>query len=320
MPWITFPEAVAGPARVVLSTDARHRLPRRATTRGPPRRPAARPESAGEDAGLSYTEGPANRGRPFTFRATALEPVSLPTLLVPRLLIESSVGYDDAIRCRAWYWVETHGPVFPFALPEGARIIAVRVGGRAADRGDFEPTRAGYRLRFPAEAASRPALVELEYQLGAAARAARLHWPPRLLEGGVVLQTLWEARLPWDRTLLGVPAGWSDENEWYWAGILWIRRPWKDGSALTGWLLGDGAPAAAVDDLRDSTLDDSHHLLFSRSGEPGERWASGSSREPGWSRPARARRWSWASSRSSRASGSGRPGSSRPASPCWPRR
>jgi hypothetical protein len=64
--------------------------------------------------------------------------------------------------------------------------------------------------------------------------------------------------------------GWSDENEWYWSGILWIRRPWKGGSNLTAWILGDGAPAAAVDDLRDSALDDSHHLLFSRSGEPGE--------------------------------------------------
>ena len=31
-------------------------------------------------------------------------------------------------------------------------------------------------------------------------------WPaPRLLDGGVVLQTLWEVRLPLSRALLGVP-------------------------------------------------------------------------------------------------------------------
>ncbi len=270
LPWITFPEAVAGPARLVLSTTPGTVLRGgddtwTASTTG------TRAEFAVEDAGLSYTEGPANRGRPFTFHAAALEPVTLPTLVVPRLLIKSSRGYDEAIRCRAWYWVETHGPVFPFKLPDGARMLAARVGGRAADRGDFEPTPAGYRLRFPAEVASRPALVELEYQLGNAAKGAGSHWSaPQLQEGGVVLQTLWEARLPWDRTVLGVPAGWSDENEWYWAGILWIRRPWKGGANLTGWILGDGAPAAAVDDLRDSALDDSHHLLFSRSGEPGE--------------------------------------------------
>jgi hypothetical protein len=148
-------------------------------------------------------------------------------------------------------------------------LIAARVGGRAADPDEFESSPAGYRLRFPADAASRPALVELDYQLADA--AADSPWPaPQLQDGGVVLQTLWEARLPWDQALLGVPRGWSDENEWYWAGNLWIRRPWKGGTNLAGWILGDGAPAAAINDLRDSTLDESHPLLFSRAGKPVE--------------------------------------------------
>ena len=85
-----------------------------------------------------------------------------------------------------------------------------------------------------------------------------------------MLQTLWEARLPGDRTVLGVPRGWSDENEWDWAGLLGIRRAGQGGADLTGWILGDAAPAAAVATCATGASDDSHHLLFSRSGEPGE--------------------------------------------------
>ncbi len=83
-----------------------------------------------------------------------------------------------------------------------------------------------------------------------------------------MLQTLWEARLPGDRTVLGVPRGWSDESEWDWAGLLGIGRAGQRGADLVGWILGDAAPAAAVRDPRDGASDDSHHLLFARSGEP----------------------------------------------------
>ena len=272
VPWITFPEAAEGPTRVELTPklgivfgDADP-----SWTRAAAAGPAG---SGGGAAGRTYVEGPAGKGRPLRFRAMAMDAVRMPVLLVPRLLIRSSIGFDDTTRYRAWYWVETHGPAFPFSLPAGARIIAVRVGGRAAEQVDLEGTRDGtplYRLRLPADAASRPVLIELQYQLDAAASGSR--WQaPRLLDDGLVLQTLWEARLPWDRTLLGVPGGWSDENEWYWGGNLWIRRPARDGSAVDQWLLGDGAPAAAVDDLRESNLDESQRLLFSRStGRPGE--------------------------------------------------
>ncbi len=268
VPWISFPGAAAGPVRVELTPTLGVVL-----RGGDPAWARAaddgRADPNGEFAGLSYTEGSAGSGRPFTFRAQALEPVRLPALLVPRVLIRSSQGFDDAIRYRAWYWVEAHGPVFPFELPDRAKLLAVRVGGRLADRVDFESARAGYRLRLPADPATRPALVELEYQRPGA--AAGSPWKaPRLPDDAVVLQTLWEARLPWDRALLGVPPGWSDDNEWAWAGPLFVRRPARGGTALSDWLLGESAPAAAVDDLRESTLDDSHHLLFSRSGPPAD--------------------------------------------------
>ena len=47
---------------------------------------------------------------------------------------------------------------------------------------------------FPHDVGTRPVLVELEYQLSD--QPGRSTWPaPRLLDGGVVLQTLWEVRL-----------------------------------------------------------------------------------------------------------------------------
>jgi hypothetical protein len=265
IPWITFPGAAAGAARIDLATG-----PGVVFRAADPSWTATSDSLAGsvrDGAGLSFVEGSAAGGRPFAFRASALEQAPLPALLVPRRLIRSNVGLDGAVRHRAWYWVEAHGKSFPFALPDGARFIAARVGGRTAERVDFEPGRSGYRLRLPADAAARPALVELEYQ--ASADAGSRWEPPRLLDGGVVLQALWEARLPWDLTLLGVPRGWSDENEWTWGGSQWIRRPVRDAAALSDWLLGDGAPAAAVEDLRESNLDDSHRLLFGQACAPG---------------------------------------------------
>jgi hypothetical protein len=263
IPWISFPEADLSPARIELNP-----APGVIYRGGDPSwtRAGGQAESGGESTRMSFVEASAGQCRSFRFQAQvlALEPATLPELLIPRSLIESSLGLDDVIQFRTWYWVERHGPVFPFALPEGARLVAARVGGRPADRVDFESKRAAYRIRLPAESAGHPVLVELEYTLDAAAAASR--WEaPRLLEGGLILQTLWEARLPWDRTLLGVPRGWSDENEWYWGGKLWIRRPVRDGAVLSDWLLGDGAPAAAVTGLRESNRDESQHLLFSRS-------------------------------------------------------
>ncbi len=155
-----------------------------------------RVEPAGEGALISFEEGdPSSRKLPFTFKALALEPVPLPSFVVPRLLLKTVSGGDDSIRSSALYWVESHGPDFPFALPEGARWIGARVDGRLAEQVDYDPSRVSYRLRFPGEVGSRPVLVELEYQLSE--QVTKSKWPaPRLLDGGVVLQTLWEVRAP----------------------------------------------------------------------------------------------------------------------------
>jgi hypothetical protein len=229
-----------------------------------------RAEPAGEGALISFEDGdPSSRQLPFTFKAQALEPVPLPFFVVPRLLLKTVSGGDDVIRNSALYWVESHGSDFPFALPEGARWIGARVDGRLAEQVDYDPARVSYRLRFPGEVGSRPALVELEYQLSE--QVSKSRWPaPRLLDGGVVLQALWEVRAPLSKALLGVPSGWTDENQWYWSDYMWKRRPWKNLSELNEWVLGAGAATYGLDDIDGSNLDDSARYLFSRSGPPVE--------------------------------------------------
>lgn len=90
----------------------------------------------------------------------------------------------------------------------------------------------------------------------------------RLLDGGVVLQTMWEVRPPSGSALLGVPRGWSDENQWYWSGSMWQRRPVQELASVRDWLTGASLAARTVDGISGLSGDFSDHYLFSRSGRP----------------------------------------------------
>jgi hypothetical protein len=132
---------------------------------------------------------------------------------------------------------------------------------------DDDPSRSSYRLRFPGDVGSKPVLVELQYQQGAPG-AAHAWQAPGILDGGVVLQSLWEVRLPWNLALVGVPSGWSDENDWHWDGYAWKRRAQKDIASLNDWIAGTSASPAAIDDLAGAAADESDRYLFSRAGSP----------------------------------------------------
>jgi len=267
IPWVSLKEGLAGPAKVGLSLAPEIVL-EEAGAGWVRSLDDVRVEPVGEGSTIQFVEGKSGReAGPFTFKALAFETVPLPSFVVPRLLIKTVQGVDDASRSTAWFWVESHGPDFPFALPEDARWIGARVDGRIADQVDYDPSRSQYRLRFPSDVGPRPVLVELEYQ-GSGPDAASKWRAPRLLDGGVVLQSLWELRLPWSLAVVGVPRGWSDENQWYWSGYLWKRRPWKNVASLNEWLLGAGVSPLAVDDFNGSSPDDSDRYLFSRSGQP----------------------------------------------------
>ena len=103
-----------------------------------------------------------------------------------------------------------------------------------------------------------------------AAKASGGVGAPALLDGGVVQQTLWEVRIPWSEAVVGVPAGWTDENEWYWDAYVWKRRPWKTSAGLAvGSAVRPPAPApTAGTDADADPRGDYHSYLFGRPGGP----------------------------------------------------
>ena len=66
--------------------------------------------------------------------------------------------------------------------------------------------------------------------------------------------------------LLGVPADWTDENEWYWDLFVWKRRPRFRTHALRDWVSGaaDREPLADIEPSETGV----HSYLFSRAGGP----------------------------------------------------
>ena len=269
VPWITATGVPAEPMRVNLSLSPEIVLTELDKNWVVAPDDGESPTAQGETT-TTFTRGMAGRGDdgiPFKFKARALDSVALPTFLVPRLLLRTVYDGVKSARTSARYWVEAHGSEFAFALADGAQWIGARIDGRLAEHVDHDPDRDSYRLRLPAELKSKPVLIELEYQLNEA--SAQSPWqPPRLLEGGVVLQTRWEVRLPPATAVLGVPTGWSDENQWFWSGIMWKRRSWQNAAAINEWISGPDSSGRAAEAIESLSFDDSQRYLFGRSGDP----------------------------------------------------
>jgi len=220
---------------------------------------------------VTFIQEAADRaGHPFSFKAVACEAVPKPPVLVPRLLIRTTLA-EDGSRDRVACWVESHGPDLAFSIPDDARWLGARVDGRIIEQVDYDPAHFQYRLRFPSDVGSRAALVEFEYQVSGQGSNRRLQ-APRLLEGGVALQSIWEVRVPGNHAILGVPQGWFDENQWYMDGYVSKRGPAQSSASLRGWLLGAALTPSlsAIDDVDESRIDELHRsvFVFSRSGDP----------------------------------------------------
>jgi hypothetical protein len=263
VPWVRVREGTAAPVRATVASDDGIHIEPRAP--GWTAAPADDDAAPGDSVPITrfVLVGPEEGSDPLRLVATARPLAALPALVASRLLIRTVLGPEDDLRTTAWYRVESHDATLPVALPAGAEWVRARIGGEAVGQVEPIPKAGGYRLRFPKRAARGPVLVELEYHVPA--RLATAWDAPRLLDGGVVQETLWEVRLPWSRAVVGTPSGWIDENQWHWDRYTWMRRSREGAGALSAWVNGNTAQAR---DGADDAGDAYHAYLFGRPGPP----------------------------------------------------
>ena len=214
-------------------------------------------------SGGSSEAGPGS----IALSVSALDLIPLPRLVASRLLLRTSLGVANESRTSARYWVESHDGSLAVTLPAGAELLRAGVGGETVRQIERIPGEVGVRIPFP-ENVETPLLVELDYMIPG--EKSEMAWnPPLLTQGGVVQQCFWEINIPWSRAVVGVPSGWTDENDWYWARYLWKRRPSTDTEALSSWLIGPDQAENYPDERTKLTPGgDSQVYLFGRSGDP----------------------------------------------------
>ena len=192
----------------------------------------------------------------------------MPDAIVSRLWIRTVQRPENDLATSARFWVETRDGVLKLALPTGSNLVKARVGGSELADGDIELLASDqYRIKLPGPSSSVPVLVTLDFVVPAALTSPG--WPTiRLLGDGVVQQTFWEALVPGSRAGVGTPAGWTDENDWFWTGTLWKRRPSRSPAELSNWLTGGNGRYRLGEILEAGESSSQQTYLFSRVGPP----------------------------------------------------
>ncbi len=215
---------------------------------------------------LALTTRSASPG-PVRLSIRAEEQVPTPSVVASRLWIRTTQRPDFDLATSAFFSVEARDGSIELALPAGSRWVQARVGGVEL-QGDGVARLAPdlYRLRFPTPWAVGPALVAVEFVVPA--ESVGSDWPAPRLAAGSVVQTLWEVRLSGQRAGVGIPSGWTDENQWYWDGLLWRRRPARTSAEVANWLTGGNGRFRLGDLFEGGDQGDRHSYLFSRMGPP----------------------------------------------------
>jgi hypothetical protein len=267
--WIRVLEGTSAPIRVrcAAEPDIVLESPGRGWTESTGE-PAHAPGESGPPIRLTWV-GSERRADPLRILARAHAQAPLPATVATRLWLTTVQTPENDLRTTARYWVETHSATLAVALPPGAEWVRALAGGVAVSQVERLPRAAGYRVRFPAQVGAGAVLVEVEYTVPP--RWARTAWAPsRLLDGGIVEQTLWDVRVPWNQVVVGVPAGWIDENHWTWDVSFWNRRPWKNSTALAAWVTGSSSRSPAGGEAVDDDRNEYHGALFGRPGPPAD--------------------------------------------------
>lgn len=263
IPWIRILSGSASPTRVSVAADPGIRLATRGAAWGIA--PSAAP---GQDAistlpvRFEWSGSPSDGGFP-SLEATAPMPAELPSTLVSRLWLRSFEGPDGRRQDTAWYRVESHKGSFLVALPQGAELTRAQVGHDAVEPNRLEE---GLRLRLPTEF-SGTILVRLDYRV-TPVRGRSAWQPPRLLAGGLVQEALWEVNIPWNRAVVGTPSGWVNENQWYWGGYVWKRRPAQTTEELAAWVGGPSVRGRVEAAEAGTNWGGYHAYMFGTSGDP----------------------------------------------------
>lgn len=191
----------------------------------------------------------------------------LPRLVVSRLALRTVRGQEGALRTTAWFGIESHESAFPFALPAGAALLRVRVGGADARQVEELPDGAGYRVPLPDRPGTTAEFVELEYDQ--ARPPPGVAWlPPGLPGGGLVQQTLWDLRVSEGLAPFTLPAGWTDENAWIWSTFRWTRQPRRRTAGLPAWAAGAGGGPTTATPAGTEPPAGLRSYLYGRAGAP----------------------------------------------------
>ena len=167
----------------------------------------------------------------------------LPTLVASRLWLSSTEISGGVIASTAQYRLEAHSRSVVVRLPTGSRWVRGMAGAMELAAGDVEQVAADlYRIILPAAVATGPVPLRIDSVQDELADDGS--WPAPELVDGVVQQSVWELRLLGSRAGVGVPAGWTDENQWYRDGLIWKRQPRRTEADLIRWLT-DGLPRLA---------------------------------------------------------------------------
>ncbi|WP_435010134.1 hypothetical protein P12x_001363 [Tundrisphaera lichenicola] len=211
---------------------------------------------------------PEDKPGPVAIEARLGPQLALPNLVVSRLWLRTTQRPEGDLATMASFWIVSREGSMSLALPPGARWIRSRIGGREVAEGMVEGVGEDeYKLLFPTTTPAGPVLVVVEYEVPAA-KATRSWLPPRVLDGGVIQQSVWEVRLIGSRAGIGTPPGWVEENEWYWESFLYRRRPWRSPAELMSWINGGNSRLTSVDFVDGDDPVGRHSYLFGRSGPP----------------------------------------------------
>ncbi len=265
LPRIRVLEGTALPTRVQVAADTGIKLaPRGEGWSTSTRTPTASDNEGGPPVRLIWTGTRSmTSSEAVSVLATAPSTVALPSLVASRLWLRTIEGLDHERHTTACYRVESNHGALSVTLPRGAELVRAQVGNDAAET---QKITGGIRLDLKDQLAG-PVLVCLEYRIPP--EKATSSWsPPRLFEGGMVQETLWEVYVPWSRALVGTPRGWVGENRWYWAGYVWKRRPGLDADALVRWVGGPSVRGRVDNLVRETQRSGYHGYMFGCAGDP----------------------------------------------------